>query len=256
MSFWESCLASTYRTFAAGHPAGRSDVEWWIDSAVSRGLLNWGDLGPESLCTVVLICGPSSPIRARAARELQGRSIGQVQIGAAWIESQSPGLDQWLLAALMDKGDPGREALHFDALWFWFGSPLIRFLERLYFIDGVYDFSLRLVRRVYAGWQFGQEDFECELYRRCLAEIPRWWPTAPPPSPPRWFRLASPEEQAFLSASLNLTARQRVVLFSALYGQLDARGIACVLRVANLRWNPGQVARLLRQAWDTVFRNL
>lgn len=249
--FWESCLASTYYSFAAGNPAGRADVEWWIRAALSRGFLQWNALDTLSLLLVIFASVPNSPLRSRAVGELQSRDLASSDLGASLVGFGLPDLGEpWRDAARTGKKVDLAQLL-FDDLWSWFGWRLIRFLDRLYLVDMniAWRSAWRYVRATYK-----REDFVCGLYRHVLAQIPVWVPPQMRQPPPTWWGMVLAEERFFLERSLRLSFQERVALFASVCSKLTTREIAGVYQAFHPAWNPVRVAGLLRKAWETIFR--
>ena len=256
-NFWERCLTSAYRAFAAGNPAGRADVEWWGDLAFSRGLLDCSQLDVDSLLTLILVCSPGSEIGRRAAVEFAGRALEPSAVGEALISALPPDVNDWLLQAALDRDDLDRTKIHLEGLLFWFGAPLIKFLSRLYIVNisTVHPVSKQFLRETYESWEYpADESFVCELYRRSLNGIPRWVPHEFPMSPPDWLSRVSPQEHEFLERCLRLDRQQRVVLFATVYAELKLTDFTCAVRARNPNWTAGLLGQILRQSWRIVFR--
>jgi hypothetical protein len=196
-----------------------------------------------------------------AVGELAGRatlaSLGG--LGASVLTLARHDLDDWLVAAVLDRTEPDRRPLAWASVLALYIPKLADFLSRFFVIDleDAAGAATGMIAETYRNWDDAAgRGFVPELLRRCFQSMPQWQPASVPVSPPAWFRddTIENEELEFLRHSLSLSRTDRLMILATIYVDATVVDLAASINVEGNRVAPATIDRMLRAAWGEFFK--
>jgi hypothetical protein len=252
MFFFERCFVQTYHAFTRRYYAGRENVAWWLDQANDRGWLPLPALSDAALLAMARTARASSTLAELAVRELAGRAtlVSLRGLGASVLTLERHDLDDWVLAAVLDRTEPDRRPLAWATVLALYLPKLADFLSRFFVIDleDAAEAARGMMVETYSHWDDAAgRGFVPELLRRCFQSMPQWQPTTVPASPPAWFRdgTIENEELEFLRHSLSLSRTDRLMILSTIYMDATVVDLAASINVEGNRVAPATIDRML-----------
>lgn len=263
--FWERFVTRTYHAFASVGREGLAMAFRIYHLAATNAGLEVSALSNPALLLLTLTCPEDNPLRRRVDEErTRRRPIWLSKRGACqeiWetVLAAAPHRDTELLM-LWERGGTEDRSAAFEILVRQLTPPLMLFLGRFLETD-VREQRATAIRAIvqtlesHSSVSGSESDLSTQLYVHVLSMLPAESPSHSPPVS-AWSLDLPREERRFLNcASRHLQRSERVLVYLALYAELDVPQISRVRSAQTPCEQDANTAARLETCWTKVLLN-